>query len=172
MFSIRSGRFSFTVDLRGRTEGLELNAKGNAFMTWYGVPERGAGSMNAMDIRRTINTAGAGSAPALEEALFSGLDHGIDVNSWVKLQHKPSFGGDFWKQVRAIGFGGLPFLYRINYHVVYQPIKGEYVMFHFGLTHQQAKDMAEAWKEVGEDKLSIVPGAKLLETIQKRSDSC
>lgn len=146
--------FSFTVDLRGRLEGLDLNAAGNAFMTWYGTPTS-PGEFNAMDIRKTINLKGLNNAKALEEALFAGLEDSIDVNSWVKLQYPPAFGGTFMKQCRAIGYGSLPFLIRLNYHVVYQVQKGEYIMFHFGLKDEEALKMELEWRKLG-DRKSVV----------------
>jgi hypothetical protein len=164
-----SSWFSFTVDLRGRMKGLELDTKGNAFMTWYGTPSAGAGNFTALDVRKCISSKGADCEPALTEALLSGLNDGIDVNSWVKLQHRPQFGGQFWKQVRAIGFGSLPFLFRINYHVVYQPEKGEYIMFHFGLPDNKAEDLVSAWKALGEDHISIVSGAELMKSIEQKT---
>jgi len=159
---LKSKWFSFTVDLRGRMKGLELNTKGNAFMTWYGSPAEGVGKFTALDVRRCIKDRGTNCETALTDALLTGLRDGIDVNSWVKLQHPPNFGGEFWKQLRAIGFGSLPFLFRINYHVVYQPQKGEYIMFHFGLVDKKARLLQQAWKELGEECVSVVSGAELL----------
>mmetsp|Transcript_110763 Transcript_110763/g.286325 ORF Transcript_110763/g.286325 Transcript_110763/m.286325 type:complete len:477 (+) Transcript_110763:82-1512(+) len=160
--------FAFTVDLRGRAEGLEKDAMGNAFMTWYGTPEKGPGQFSAMDVRNTIKSQGRNGAAALEEALFSGLEDSIDVNSWVKLQHQPQFGGNFLKQVRAIGSGALPFLFRLNYHVVYQPQGGEYVMYHFGLRDDQAMKLQLAWRKLGEDCVNCVSGVELMAMIKEK----
>jgi hypothetical protein len=153
--------YSFTVDLRGRADGLKTCAMGNAFMTWFGTPEKGPGKFTAMDVRSTINSQGMNAAAALEESLFSGIDDSIDVNSWVKLQYRPSFGGECWKQVRAIGSGALPFVFRLNYHVVYQPQKGEYVMYHFGLREEEALKLQLEWQKLGEESVSSVSGAAL-----------
>lgn len=156
--------FAFTVDLRGRAEALPRNAAGNAFQTWYGVPEAGPEGFSALDVRRAIAAKGTNIRPAMEHALQTGMDNSIDVNSWVKLQYLPTFGGELWKQVRALGRGSMPFLFRMNYHVIYQIEKGEYIMFNFGLLEEQAEQLVEQWQSLGATS-TVTSGRELMEAI-------
>merc|ERR1712129_57984 len=106
----------------------------------------------------------------MEHALKTGMDNSIDVNSWLKLQYLPKFGGDLWKQVRALGRGSMPFLFRMNYHVIYQIEKGEYIMFNFGLLEEQAEGLMEKWEALGATS-SVTSGPELLEALGESQSS-
>mmetsp|Transcript_70244 Transcript_70244/g.227434 ORF Transcript_70244/g.227434 Transcript_70244/m.227434 type:complete len:563 (+) Transcript_70244:79-1767(+) len=162
--TLRAKWFAFTVDLRGRSEALPVNTLGNAFQTWYGVPEAGPLKFSALDVRRAIDARGADIRPALEHALSTGLEDSIDVNSWLKLQYLPTFGADAWKQVRALGRGSMPFLFRMNYHVMYQIERGENIMFSFGLLREQAERLAERWRSLGATS-TVTSGTELLDAL-------
>lgn len=162
--TVRAKWFAFTVDLRGRAECLPPNTMGNAFQTWYGVPSAGPGEFSALDVRRVIAAQGENIRPALEHALATGIDDSVDVNSWLKLQYLPTFGGCLWKQVRALGRGSMPFLFRMNYHVMYQIEKGEYIMLSFGLVEEQAGCLSQRWEALGATS-TVTSGQQLLDAI-------
>jgi len=150
----------YPVDLRSHSQLVPATALANADMLWCARPAE-SGSFHASDVRRSILRRGGGSKFSVEE-FERGGSNPLFMNSWVRVQHLPSFEGSAGLHVPFWPWSMFSVLTRSSFHWTYKVSETDYVQTHMGIECKEVERYKEMWDAWNVTVTHTLPGSEVL----------
>merc|ERR1712113_3780 len=158
------------MDVRGKVKFLPPDVIGNAEYMCFLRPSDQS-MWTCMDVRRSVNAIGGSSLIGGPDFLLQeGADNMLFHNSWVKIQHIPSFGGAFkllfsaYEPAFVSNFIGL-----LQNTLLVQIGCQSYLLVVYGLTPYRADKLVQVFTEVGAHGVATHSCSYLTQEIAKKS---
>jgi len=158
--------FGVMMDSRGKG-GVPPGCLGYALSSRFGAPAAGPRRCQALDVRRALLGKEGSGRPGLFKAFSCGADEFMQVNNWVKIQYFPKFGARSIRSITTLGLQRMLESSEKNTQRVLLSLPGEYQMTHWGLSREQAAQVADAWRRLGEHAVSVTSGAEVEDAMQR-----
>ena len=99
----------------------------------------------------------------MADATATAPNHTISTNSWLKVQHLPTFGGSAGLHIPVYEWSALEFVLRLPAVLMYAVGKGQYVLRQWGLDPETTEKVKKHWRQLGVKTMVVIPGTTVRE---------